>query len=148
MEHFVVISVDFSFYAKSLKDIFNWRSEIAISQTSLKVFSLIKISLIVLKDLTFLNTGITVFFSLFGNVISPPGIWFEVDPMNLTVTLWDIYWRTDMTITYYYDELFNRSVNSDQLREIKILNQYYQETDYYESTVLLPYNFIETTVFL
>ena len=95
--------------------------------------------------MSFLETGTVIFFNLFGQIISPPSIWTEFDPMNMTQFLVDITYRTAVTPEYFGD-LYNRSANTDTLRYVQILDQYYQNAEYYESTVLLPYNFIETTV--
>lgn len=98
--------------------------------------------------MTFLNTGYIIFCNLFGSIISTPGFWFEIDPLNITATLWDLNLRTDIDFQYYQNYLFPATTNNNSLRPIKILNQYYVATDYYESKVLLPYNFIETTVLI
>lgn len=130
----------------SLKGISNWRSKRSISRiTSSKVeFSYFLPNF--REDLTFLNTGFIIFFNMFGNLISIPGFWFEINPVNITEYLWEVPLRTDMSYKYYSSVLFNAAVNNDTLRPIKILNYYHELSEYYESTVLLPYNFLETTV--
>ncbi|MCB0512749.1 MAG: hypothetical protein KDC72_09380 [Bacteroidetes bacterium] len=100
----------------------------------------------IFKNLTFLNTGYTIFFNLFAQIIAPAPTWTEVNPMNVTQNLFDVYSRTGITEKYFYDNLFNKTKNSDELRLVSILNEFYDYTDYYESTVLLPYNFEEATV--
>lgn len=60
--------------------------------------------------------------------------------------LWDVPWRTNMDANYFISNLFNRLGNDDSLRSITVDNDYYNMTQYYESTVLLPLNYNETTV--
>ncbi len=96
--------------------------------------------------MTFLQTGTVILFNIYGQIISPPSIWTEFDPMNMTQFLSDIPYRTAVSKEYEVSSLYNRLKNTDTLRNIEILDQYYEMSEYYESTVLLPYNFTGTIV--
>ena len=98
--------------------------------------------------MSFLKTGTVVFFNLFGQIISPSPLWTEFDPLNVTQKIYEITYRTGIDASYYLG-LYNRLQNSDELRYVKIMDPYYQPSvEYYESTVLLPDNYQETTVIL
>lgn len=78
-------------------------------------------------------------------MIGIPENWYEFDPVNSTIMIYDIQNRTDFDWNRYY-QLSNRVVNSKEMTNINILGPYYTYDEYYDSIVLLPFNINQTTV--
>lgn len=83
--------------------------------------------------------------NLYGRVIGMPEHWYEFDPYNSTIMVYDIKNRTGIDFNLFYD-LANRLVNTKNITDIDILDPYYQYSHYFDSKVLLPFEINQTTV--
>ena len=77
-------------------------------------------------------------------MIAIPQHWIEFDS-NSTLLIYNIVNRTDIDFATYI-KLYAKTTNDQHLTEINILDPYYQQSDYYESLVILPFDIAATTV--
>lgn len=83
-------------------------------------------------------------FNSFGIVIGKPLPWEEFSD-NQLINMTDIPNRTDLNMQQWL-KLYNLKDNDKTLREITILDYYYNYGSFYESTAVLPYDILHSKV--
>ena len=84
-------------------------------------------------------------FNLYGMVIGKPVFWIDISD-KVIVSIIDINNRTGITLDYW-NLLSVARINNNTLREVRILDFYFNYQDYYESTVVLPLDISTSQVF-
>ena len=99
-----------------------------------------------ITDLNFLKTGFGMLFNSYGTVVGKPSFWQDLND-NYIAGLVDIKNHTGIDQSYW--TLLNISkINNKTLRSIRILDMYYNYKDFYDSTVVLPYDISTSKVFI
>lgn len=78
-------------------------------------------------------------------VIGKPVFWIDISD-KVIVSIIDINNRTGITLDYW-NLLSVARINNNTLREVRILDFYFNYQDYYESTVVLPLDISTSQVF-
>lgn len=78
-------------------------------------------------------------------MVAKPSNWNDISD-KMVVDVVDIINRTGITVAQW-TSLSKTENNSDTLLQVRILDPYYQYQEYYETTVLLPYDIKKSKVF-